>query len=270
MSVQVSSCELHWCHFSGRPAVPSEPPLRRLPRRDRGFARSCSWVGTPLRFQIGAFPCRSMRVPGHRSARTEAHLDQRERPKRSSSVDPFGVLRGVGGLVRGRPTTDLRRPPREAHLPAQQPPPGPPARIPASHVRSRRPRRAEGTTSQGPEQAVGLIGRISDRSTFVALRRDGRRFRSGPIWIRVLPDDPADPPRPPRLACAFGRRTGRAVTRNLLRRRVRGAFEARAQADPGSIPPGAYLVGGADEVADLPFASLARHLDLCLDKVVGR
>ena len=181
-----------------------------------------------------------------------------------------GTLRGWWRAVRDRSTTDLRRPSREAHLPAQQPPPVPSARIPASHVRSRRARRAEGAPSQGSEQAVGLIGRISERSTFVALRRDGRRVRSGPIWIRVLPDDPADPPRPPRLACAFGRRTGRAVTRNLLRRRVRGAFEARAQREPASIPPGAYLVGGGPEVAGLPYASLARHVDACLDRVVGR
>lgn len=86
----------------------------------------------------------------------------------------------------------------------------------------------------------------------------------------MLLDDPSDAPRPPRLACAFGRRTGRAVTRNLVRRRVRAAFVERARRSPASIPPGAYLVGGDPVVADLDYAALRDHLDHALDQIVGR
>jgi hypothetical protein len=51
---------------------------------------------------------------------------------------------------------------------------------------------------------------------------------------------------------------------------VRAAFVERARRDPGSIPPGAYLVGGSPEVANLPYATLSRHLDRSLDQVVDR
>src|SRR5690606_12963464 len=124
---------------------------------------------------------------------------------------------------------------------AQQPSPGPAPRLPPPHGGSCRSCRAEGAPPQGPEQAVGLIWRIPDRATFVDLRR-GRRVRSGPIWTSYSLDDTPGPPHPPRVAFAFGRRQGNAVTRNRLRRRSRAILEG-IQRSEGSIPPGAYLVG---------------------------
>lgn len=157
---------------------------------------------------------------------------------------------------------------REAHLPAQQPPPGSAPRLPPPHGRPRRSGRPQGASPQGPEPAVGLIWRIRDRATFVDLRRRGRRVRSGPIWISYLPDELDGPHRPPRLAMAFGRRQGNAVTRNRLRRRTRAIVEDAARSGR-AIPPGAYLVGGSPGVAELPFAELQRHVLRCLEQLPG-
>ena len=163
------------------------------------------------------------------------------------------------------PSGSPRRGHREAYLPAQQPSSGPTPRVPPPHGGPRRSCRAEGAPPQGPEQAVGLIWRIRDRATFVDLRR-GRRVRSGPIWISYCPDEPLEPPRPPRVAFAFGRRQGNAVNRNRLRRRSRAILEEIQRSAPG-IPPGAYLVGGSPDVASLTFAELRRHLRACVDRI---
>lgn len=91
-------------------------------------------------------------------------------------------------------------------------------------------------------------------------------MRSGPVWIRCCPDEPLGPPRPPRVAFAFGRRHGNAVNRNRTRRRARAILDEVQRTGPG-IPPGAYLVGGAPEVASLTYAELRRHLRACVDRI---
>ncbi|QGG97186.1 ribonuclease P protein component [Actinomarinicola tropica] len=111
-----------------------------------------------------------------------------------------------------------------------------------------------------------MIWRIRDRDTFVALRRRGRRVRSGPVWISYLLDEPGTPPHPPRVAFAFGRRHGNAVSRNALRRRCR-AVVAGAVREGIAIPPGAYLIGGGTSTGSLPYADLERHVRRCLADV---
>ena len=80
------------------------------------------------------------------------------------------------------------------------------------------------------------VWRIQDRATFVALRSQGRRARSGPVTVTWLPDDRSAPPR---VAYAIGRRVGNAVARNRLRRRLRHVVGSLAP----TMAPGAYLVG---------------------------
>jgi ribonuclease P protein component len=271
-STLVRPSELHrWC-FGGTPRSVAEAGGIR---RADGVLPSCDPAPLVALASWRLYPfSRRVPVPDRPRPQPElcspawSHRHRRERPTRSfpcPSVPTSDGRAPARGPPPGHRRGGIRR---EAHLPAQHPSSFPPPRLPAPHVGPRWSRRREGAPPQGTEQAVGLIGRISDRSTFDALRRDGRRVRSGPIWIRVLLDDPDAPaPLPPRLACAFGRRTGSAVTRNLVRRRVRATAVERLRRDPASIPPGAYLVGGSPEVGSIPYALMRDHVERCLDQI---
>jgi ribonuclease P protein component len=95
------------------------------------------------------------------------------------------------------------------------------------------------------------VWRIRDRRTFVVLRAQGQRRRSGPITV-VCVLDPLDDP--PRVAYAVGKRVGPAVVRNRIRRRIQAML---AETPPA---PGAYLVVLAPGAVQLERPALARHL----------
>jgi ribonuclease P protein component len=101
-----------------------------------------------------------------------------------------------------------------------------------------------------------VIGRVRDRATFEALRREGRRARRGPVTVVYLP---AGTP-PPRAAFAVGRNVGNAVVRNRVRRRLRAVLRdiegGRHQAP--RLAPGAYLLTARPEVVDVSYDELAR------------
>lgn len=64
-------------------------------------------------------------------------------------------------------------------------------------------------------------------------------------------------PGPARVAYTVGRRTGGAVARNRVRRRLRAALGHHAEElRPGS----AYLVGAGPETLTMPFDELVRRL----------
>jgi len=168
-------------------------------------------------------------------------------------VDPFLdslAARGIADAARPvypRRSALLER--YEAHFPTQHSQAGEEARLPSSHVDARRAGDREGSAPQGPRPAVGLIWRVRDRSTFVALRRSGQRVRRGPITITWLPGDPAEPPR---VAYAVGRKVGGAASRNRVRRRLRAITrEVRPL-----LRPGACLISAAPEVARLSYRDL--------------
>src|SRR3954452_21284577 len=96
------------------------------------------------------------------------------------------------------------------------------------------------------------IGRVQDRRSFLRLRAEGRRGRSGPVSVTAVPDPSLDPPR---VAFAIGRRTGNAVTRNRVRRRLRAA----ASASPP--PAGLYLVQAGPGATTIGFDELSTHLE---------
>src|SRR5947208_10747026 len=150
------------------------------------------------------------------------------------------------GLGRpGRPSEAMG----EAHLPAQQPQAGQATRLSPPQLDPGRAGNPEGSSPQGPRPSVGLIWRVRDRSTFVALHRSGQRVRRGPITITWLPGDPAEPPR---VAYAVGRRVGGAASRNRVRRRLRAITrEVRTL-----LRPGACLISAAPEVARLSYPEL--------------
>ena len=103
------------------------------------------------------------------------------------------------------------------------------------------------------------LWRITDRQTFVALRRDGRRVRRGPLTVTFLAPRGDDELGPPRVAFAVGRATGGAVTRNRIRRRLRASLRALLVTD--RLPHGDYLIGAGPEVARAPWADLQRSLE---------
>ncbi|MEJ7583460.1 MAG: ribonuclease P protein component [Acidimicrobiales bacterium] len=102
-----------------------------------------------------------------------------------------------------------------------------------------------------------MIGRIGDRNTFAELRRRGQRARSGPVSICHVGGRDGNPPR---VAYGVGRPVGNAVTRNRLRRRLRGAMGALAQAESSPVGPGAYLIGADRGALTLSHQELVESL----------
>ncbi|MGC8513243.1 MAG: ribonuclease P protein component [Acidimicrobiales bacterium] len=86
------------------------------------------------------------------------------------------------------------------------------------------------------------------RSTFGELRR-ARRYRSGTLSISWQPGTPAEPPR---VAYSVSRKVGPAVTRNLIKRRLR----MLARQISSDLRPGAYLVTVTPAAAKLCYSDL--------------
>lgn len=152
----------------------------------------------------------------------------------------------------------------EAHLPAKQTKAGEDARVQGPDVHPRWPRRAQGTPAEGPAPPGRMIvgprrtAPISSRRTFEALRASGRRGGSGPVRLRYLADDAGEGAC--RVAYAIPRRTGGAVVRNRLRRRLRAAVDYLA----GEMSPGAYLISPDLTAIDMDFTALIHSLRACL------
>jgi ribonuclease P protein component len=82
------------------------------------------------------------------------------------------------------------------------------------------------------------LGRITERSTFEALRRPAGRSRRGAVHVSYTPVTAAEDEAFPLVGYAISRRCGNAVTRNRLRRRLRAIARELAP----ELAPGAYLV----------------------------
>lgn len=152
----------------------------------------------------------------------------------------------------------------EAHIPAQQTPPGDPARLPSPDEDPRRPGDRPSPAAEGPRTPLGLIGRVGDRATFEALRRDGRRAGRGPMTVVYLPGTGEV-----RVAYAIGRKVGPAVVRNRLRRRLRAAVRDLDRST-GGLATGAYLVSLRPAAAQLSYQELHRDLGLAIAAVTDQ
>ena len=102
----------------------------------------------------------------------------------------------------------------------------------------------------------------------IDLRRSGSRVRSGAVTVTHLPT-PSTSDDPPRVAFAIGRRVGKAVDRNRVRRRLRVALRQLA-ADPGGVPAGAYVIGVQPRAASRTFSQLKADLARSLAKVASQ
>lgn len=151
----------------------------------------------------------------------------------------------------------------EAHISAQQASAVDTSRLPAPHEDARRPGDRSSAAPEGPLTALGLIGRVSDRATFDALRREGRRARRGPVTVVHLSGS-----GDVRVAYAIGRKVGPAVVRNRLRRRLRSAVRELDRSD-GGLAPGAYLVALRPQAAHRSYDQLRHDLALAIAAATG-
>lgn len=141
----------------------------------------------------------------------------------------------------------------EAPVSTEQPQTREEARVPAPDVDASRKGHSVGSASQGPSAPVGLILPIRDRATFIELRKSRLRLRRGALMVTWVPGSAGQPAR---VGYAISRKTGNAVVRNRIRRRLRAAArECRAD-----LQGGAYLLGATPEAASVPFAELCASL----------
>jgi ribonuclease P protein component len=153
--------------------------------------------------------------------------------------------------------------PREAHIPAQQPPPGQAAWVSRPHVDPGRARRAEEPSRQGPRPLVGLIHRIRGRDAFGRLAHDGMRIRRPALWCTWCPD-----PSTTTMSVAFSlsRALGPAVVRNRLRRRLRSILRESET----TLPGGMMLIGATPAAVELTFDQLRAELSQLLMTAAAR
>ena len=151
---------------------------------------------------------------------------------------------------------------REAHVPTQQPTPQQEARVPPSYEHPRGAGIAEEPANEGPLPALRLIWRVRGPRAFRAFST-ARRFRRGPL---VLTCCRAAQSGPPRVAYAVGRRSGGAVERNRIRRRLRHVVAhhaARLQ------PDCQYLVGAGPQALHVSSSELTDAWLHLLDRAHG-
>ncbi len=171
-------------------------------------------------------------------------------------------------------TCDLPGVPSEqAYVPAEQPPPGEDARLPAAHAHPGRPGDPGGTAPEGARARQRLTARDSGSAMLPAAARmrrradfklavddgsrAGRSLVSGHLLVRP------DSEQPPLIGFVVGRGVGTAVVRNKVRRRLRHMCRGYLERLPG----GSLLVLRAS-----PRAAAARQADLAadLDLVIGK
>ena len=149
----------------------------------------------------------------------------------------------------------------EAHLSTQQPAARQEAWLPRPHEHQGRPSRLEISAGQGPAPSVSLIGRFRGRASFERLAQSGSRARVGVLWCTFVLDPLVTPPQ---VAYAIGRAVGPAVTRNLLRRRLRSLLQQKYP----HLPAGLYLFGATPAAARRSYSELMFDLERLMARVM--
>lgn len=108
------------------------------------------------------------------------------------------------------------------------------------------------------------LARLTQRKEFLAAAEHGRRFRSFAFTVQVR-DARADEERCDlRLGLTASRKTGNAVKRNRIRRRLRAAA-AKALAGQAGRPCDVVIVARAD-VLGAPFDRLVADLSVAIER----
>lgn len=99
-----------------------------------------------------------------------------------------------------------------------------------------------------------MPGRLKKRAEFLAVR--GGQKRRGPLFLLEVLDRGDD--GPPRFGITVTRKTGNAVERNRIRRRIREAIRVHAA---GDMKAGSdYVIVGRPEILCAPFDALKAEL----------
>ena len=99
-----------------------------------------------------------------------------------------------------------------------------------------------------------MLRRLTKRSEFLAVR-NGEKRRGRLFLLEVLArgDD-----KPPRVGFTVTKKTGNAVKRNRIRRRLKEALRVHAAGD--MAPGNDYVIVGREDVLAAPFGQLAAEL----------
>ena len=98
------------------------------------------------------------------------------------------------------------------------------------------------------------LRRLRKRSEFLAVRR-GEKRRGRFFLLEVLKREDDGPPR---VGFTVTKKTGNAVMRNRIRRRLKEAVRLHAAGD--MAPGNDYVIVGREEIASAPFAEIAAEL----------
>jgi len=108
------------------------------------------------------------------------------------------------------------------------------------------------------------LARLTQRKEFLAAAEHGRRFRSSAFLVQVRDTAPEEGRETLRLGLTASRKTGNAVKRNRIRRRLRAAA-AQALHDQTHKPCDVVIVARS-EVLGADFHALVADLSIAIDR----
>ncbi|KRE11858.1 hypothetical protein ASE63_19070 [Bosea sp. Root381] len=108
------------------------------------------------------------------------------------------------------------------------------------------------------------LARLTQRKEFLAAADKGRRFRSPAFTAQVRDTTPEEERGGLRLGLTASRKTGNAVKRNRIRRRLRAAA-AQALRDQAARPCDIVIVA-RPEVLGADFQALVADLSIAIDR----
>jgi ribonuclease P protein component len=149
----------------------------------------------------------------------------------------------------------------EAHLPAKQPGPQAPARLPFAHGDSGRPQGAQRPPRARPQEAQRLVT-LTKRSDFLAANAGKRAPTPGFI---LLVRERADQDPQIRIGFTVTKKIGGAVVRNRMKRRMRAL--AREIVPVSGLAGCDHVMIGRAGGIERAFSLLRADLEGALDKV---
>jgi ribonuclease P protein component len=149
----------------------------------------------------------------------------------------------------------------EAHLPAKQPCPQAPARLPLTHGDPGRPQGAQRPPRPRPQEAQRLIT-LSKRSDFLAANAGKRAQTPGFV---LLVRDRRDDNSQIRVGFTATKKIGGSVVRNRMKRRMRAL--AREIVPVSGLSGCDHVMIGRAKGIEREFALLRADLEGALDKV---